>query len=126
MKKPLLISLFILLTSFFFGQENKINGLIIDDLTKLGVPFATVGVKGSVGGTTTDVEGQFYISAKITDTLIVRMVGYEKQEVPIAKKNYIEISLKNAILKEVVVVGYGTQESEDVTGSIVQVNSKQI
>lgn len=126
MKKPLLLSLFVLLTSFFLGQENKINGLVIDDLTKFGVPFATVSVKGSEGGTTTDLEGQFYISAKISDTLIIRMVGYEQQEVPISKKSYIEISLKNAILKEVVVVGYGTQESEDVTGSIVQVNSKQI
>ena len=74
MKKPLLISLFVLLTSFFFGQENKINGLIIDDLTKLGIPFATVGVKGSVGGTTTDVEGQFYISAKSKKFLLLKKI----------------------------------------------------
>ena len=72
-----------------------INGLIIDEVTSLGIPFATVALKGSGEGTTSDIEGQFNIKAEAYDTLIIRMVGYIKQEVPVSDKNYLEIILKN-------------------------------
>ena len=58
--------------------------------------------------------------------LVIKMVGYVNQEVLVESSGSFEFFLKNETLKEMVVVGYGSQESEDVTGSIVQVDSKQI
>jgi TonB-linked SusC/RagA family outer membrane protein len=124
-KLPLLFFLFI--NSTLFGQISKISGEIKDQVTGMAVPFATIQVKDTENGTTTDLDGKFYIEAKKDQTLLIRMVGYITQELLVGgDMSNFKIQLKNETLKEMVVVGYGSQESEDITGSIVKVDAKQI
>ena len=77
-------------------------------------------------GVSYDMDGKFSIEAEKNQLLVIKMVGYVNQEVLVEGSGSFEFYLKNETLKEMVVVGYGSQESEDVTGSIVQVDSKQI
>ena len=126
LKKTLLF--FFIFSSFpFFGQTSKISGKIVDELTGLAIPFATIQIMGSEKGTTSSLDGEFYIEAEKDQVLLIRMVGYISQELLVGDDMInFKILLKNETLKEMVVVGYGSQESEDVTGSIVKVDAKQI
>ena len=108
------------------SQIATISGRVFDDATELGIPFATIQVKDTDKGTTSDIDGNFSISAEKNQVLIVRMVGYIDQEFLVNNSTTLNVRMKNELLKELVVVGYGTQESEDVTGSIVKVESEQI
>ena len=121
-----LASCLTLFSFVIFSQTATISGKIIDDATDLGVPFATIQVKDTDKGTTADIEGNFNISAEKNQVLIVRMVGYIDQEFLVNNSTTLNVRMKNELLKELVVVGYGTQESEDITGSIVKVESDQI
>ena len=121
-----LASCLTLFSFVIFSQTAIISGKIIDDATDLGVPFATIQVKDTDKGTTADIEGNFNISAEKNQVLIVRMVGYIDQEFLVNNSSTLNVRMKNELLKELVVVGYGTQESEDITGSIVKVESDQI
>ena len=108
------------------SQIATISGRVFDDATELGIPFATIQVKDTDKGTTSDIDGNFSITAEKNQVLIVRMVGYIDQEFLVNNSTTLNVRMKNELLKELVVVGYGTQESEDVTGSIVKVESEQI
>ncbi len=88
---------------------------------------ATVMVKGTSEGTATDIDGNFKLNVAQGKSLLVSYVGYKSQEVKVKGTN-LEIYLKedNALLEEVVVVGYGTMKRKDLTGSITTVNSKDL
>ena len=81
MYRKLLFSLLVLSSLQFVGQTNKINGKIIDQATSLGVPFATIQIKGTEKGTTSDLYGKFSIEAEKDQLLVIKMVGYVNQEV---------------------------------------------
>ena len=88
---------------------------------------ATVIVKGTASGTSTDLDGNFTINAAQGKTLVVSYVGYTTKEVPVKGTN-LKITLNEdaALLDEVVVIGYGTMTRKDLTGSISTVNSKDL
>ena len=87
-----------------------------------------VQVKGTNKGTTTNAQGVFTINAEATDVLVFSYIGYELQEVPVAGKLEINITLKssNLALTDVVVIGYGTASKRDLTGSIVKIDGKVV
>ena len=97
-----------------------------------GLPGATVVVKGTSIGTTTDADGNF--SLRIPDAtaasaiLVVSYTGYETTEVAVNGKTDLSISLadKTEQLGDIVVIGYGTQSKKDLTGSIGQVNVGEV
>ncbi|KGE15082.1 SusC/RagA family TonB-linked outer membrane protein [Sphingobacterium deserti] len=79
-------------------------------------------------GTTTDQNGRFTINLTSSDTsILIRSVGYIAQEIPL-REGFMEITLEEerGSLDEVVVVGYGTQKKESVTGAISTVGSKDL
>lgn len=106
--------------------QDTVTGTVVDaeDEPLIG---ATVLVKGSSVGTSTDYDGNFTIAAAQGKTLIVSYVGYTTQEVTV-KGNNIKVTLKEdtALLDEVVVIGYGTMTRKDITGSISTVNAKDL
>ena len=124
-KKIIVLSL-VFLSANFMAQSNQITGKIIDEATGLGLPFATVQIKDTDKGTTSDIDGGFSLIAYDNQILVIKMVGYVAQEILVEGNANINVEMKNETLKEMVVVGYGTQEAEDVTGSIVKVGAKQI
>ncbi len=87
---------------------------------------ATVKVKGAQGGTVTDYDGNYTISAQSNATLVFSYVGFETKEVKVGGKHVIDVTLveDETLLNEVVVVGYGTMRKSDLTGAVTQVDNK--
>jgi len=74
------------------------------------LPGATIIVKGTTQGTTSDFDGNFSINADSDAVLEVSFVGFVSQEIPINNQENITITLtSNNALDEVVVIGYGSQ-----------------
>ena len=91
---------------------------------------ASVVVKGTTKGTTTQGDGSFQIEAPSNATLVITHTGYVGQEIKLSTSNNSNIAIrlietKNS-LDEVVVVGYGTRKKSDVTGAIVSVSEQAI
>ena len=90
--------------------------------SSIGEPMigASVMVKGTTNGTITDLDGNFKVEASSTATLIISYVGYVTQEVQIAGRKAVNITLKEdtGLLEEIVVVGFGTQKKVNLTGAV--------
>ncbi len=128
-KQAFLGFLFTLLALPFITQAQNITvkGRVTKDD---GQPAqsATVQVKGTKSGTTTNEAGDFTISAPAQGTLVISSVDFIAQEVPVNNRTSINVTLIAADKKlgEVVVVGYGTQRSRDVTGSVVKIKAETL
>jgi iron complex outermembrane recepter protein len=98
------VIIFFTLLSFAYGQ--KINGKVTDAKTGEGILSASILVKGSKSGTSTSINGNFTVTAKAGDVLIVSATGYATKET-IASETSNEIALqpKATDLVDVVVVG---------------------
>jgi len=107
------------------AQEITVSGTVTDASTDTPLPGATVSLQGSNQGTATDSDGRYELDVPSDGTLMVSFVGYTAKEVPVNGRTTINIALAPAQkqLDEVVVVGFGEQEEESVTGSISQVSS---
>ncbi len=117
---------------FFFSitataQETPVSGTVTGE-NNTPLSGASVTVKGTSRGTSTNSSGRFTISASPTATLVISSVGYTNQEVAVGGRTDIPVSLAtaNAQLEQVVVVGYGTQRKRDLTGSIASVKGEEI
>lgn len=104
-----------------------VKGRVIDDLGE-GVIGASIVQKGTQNATITDFDGNYSIKVPSNATLVISYVGFVTQEIPVAGKNTINVTLAEdkQTLSEVVVVGYGAQKKESVIGAISQVSSKDL
>jgi TonB-linked SusC/RagA family outer membrane protein len=89
---------------------------------------ATVMEKGTSNGTMTDLNGDFSLNVKPGATLIVSYVGYVTQEVRVGDNGNLYITLKEDghVVNEVVVIGYGSQRRESVTGSVANIGGEKL
>lgn len=90
---------------------------------------ASVQVKGTTIGTTTDNDGNYSLTVQDANiTLVISSVGYESQEIPAGGRTEINVSLVTStkVMEQVVVIGYGTASRRDLTGSIVKVSGKEV
>jgi len=123
-------ALVLLLMVFFqtgFAQSRTISGKVTDSKDGSPVPNASVLVKGTNQGTTTDAGGNFRIVVDNNDAiLIISSVGFVQLEFPVGSQTVVSIALSSAqsTLSEVVVVGYGTVRKRDLTGAVATVSSK--
>ena len=114
--------------AFHQEQTKTVTGTVTDQAGE-PVPGATVVVKGTSSGTVTDVDGNFTLSNVSEDaTLVVSFVGMKKEEVGVSGQDQLSIVLQEETmgLDEVVVVGYGAQKKETVTGSLSSVSSDEL
>ncbi|MBK9512010.1 MAG: TonB-dependent receptor [Cytophagaceae bacterium] len=123
------LTLILLFPIALFAQSGQISGVVLDGSNNEGLPSVTIRVKGTQKGTTTDVSGNFKIEAAKSDVLVFSYIGFKTQEVVVGNQTTLKIAL--AIddltqLSEVVVVGYGTQRKEAVTGSVISVSGDKI
>lgn len=103
-------------------QTIKVTGHVNDNSGQ-PIPGVSLIVKGTTNGTITDVSGGYSLSnVPSNGTLVFSFVGMKTQEVPVAGKNTINVTLaeENIGIEEVVAIGYGTMRKQDVTGSISQ------
>ena len=125
MKVPIFYFLLLFGSIGVIFSQNTISGIVTDANGEL-LPGATVLVKNSNKGTTTDFDGAFKIEAKEGDVLEVSYLGYTTVSVKVTvKKNYtISLNENSAQLDEIVIVGYGTQRKVNLTGSVEMVTFK--
>ena len=104
----------------------KITGTVVD--ASGPVIGASVVEKGTTNGTVTDFDGNFTLNVNPNATIVISFIGFETQEIKVANKDNFQITMKddNAVLDEVVVVGYGVQKKKLVTGATVQVKGEDI
>ncbi|AYN66525.1 TonB-dependent receptor [Euzebyella marina] len=107
--------------------QSTVSGTVTDEN---GVPLAgaSVVVRGTTRGTTTDFDGNFSIQAEGNAVLGVSYIGYKTAQISINNRSTLSITLEedSALLDEVVVVGYGTQKKGEVTAAIASVDAEQI
>lgn len=122
---------FILLLSASFSQARKVSGKITDAQTGEPLIGATVLIKNSSEGTVSDFEGIYEIELPEGQQewiLVAGYLGYVEQEIIVVNQSNVNFELQSDAeqLEEVVVVGYGTQNRREVTGSIASIDSKNI
>ena len=124
----LLILLLALVVQFSFAQEKTISGKI-SDISGLPLPGATILIKGTTIGTSSDFDGKYLIKANTGATLVFSFVGYAPKEAKVANSSLINIVLNDdaQALEEVVVTAFGIKRnSKDLGYSVSQVESKEI
>jgi len=125
MKKNLFTSFFAMLIMFVAQgmYAQTVNGTVSSEDGPL--PGASVVVKGTGVGTTTDFDGNFTIQASTGDVLEVSFVGFSSQEITVAGQDQIVVFLEtDNELEEVVVTGYGSQREKEITASVVKVEAE--
>ena len=107
-------------------QSRKITGTITD---AKGEPLLGVNVvvKGTTNGTITDLDGKYALDVEPNAILVISYIGYVTQQMPVSG-NVMNITLKEDTqnLDEVVVVGYGTQQKKDITGSVAVIDTEEL
>ena len=104
-----------------------VSGTVTDTNDGGPLPGVNIVVKGSpTTGTSTDANGVYSITVPSAEaTLVFSYVGYLKQEIPVNGRSSIDVELSTDVqaLEDVVVIGYGTQQVGDNTGSITSVSA---
>ena len=115
-----------LFSNQLMAQAQQISGKVIDEATGEALPGASVKIKGTASGSSTDLDGNFSLKASPEDVLVVSFIGYAAKEITVGNQTSftIQLGLDVAQLSEVVVVGYGTQEEKDVTGTVSTVSEE--
>lgn len=125
--RMLLMLVLILIGTSVFAQTKQVTG-VVKDATGETVIGASVVEKGTTNGVITDFDGVFKLTVSENAVLQISYIGYQTQEVKVAGKTTLDITLREdtEMLEEVVVVGYGAQKKESVIGAISQVTSKDL
>ena len=110
-----------------FGQSITVRGTVVDQ-TGETVIGASITERGTANGVVTDIEGNYTINVSSQGQLTFSYIGYQAQTVDVSGRNRIDITMQEdtQVLEEVVVVGYGTQRREAVTGSVASMRGEVI
>ena len=121
--------LFLLSLTRAYAQQATVSGKVTDE-TGAALPGVTVLLKGTSAGTSSNNEGVYSLSVPdpATGVLVFSFVGYKSQELPIAGRSSLNLSLglDTKALSDVVVVGYGEQRRSDITGAVASVSAKEL
>ena len=110
------------------AQLREVKGVVTDAADGEPLIYATVMVKETNTGTVTDLDGNFTTKIANGQTLVVSYIGYITKSVKYTGQATLDVALSvdQAALDEVVVVGYGVMKRSDITGSVVSVAEKDI
>jgi TonB-linked SusC/RagA family outer membrane protein len=113
-----------------FAQQRtlSVSGKITSSSDGMGIPGTSVIVEGTNSSTTTDFDGNYKIDVKSDGVLKFSFVGYKTQRISVNNRNSIDVvlQLETAELKEIVVIGYGTQKKKVSTAATSVVSAKDI
>nr|WP_294795698.1 TonB-dependent receptor [uncultured Mucilaginibacter sp.] len=115
-------------TAALLQQQNVTKTGTVTDETNQPMPGVSVTVKGTTNGVITDGNGKYSITVPSNATLTFTVLGYQPQDLPAGNGAIINVKLVpiDTQLDEVVVVGYGTQKRETLTGSISRVKGEDL
>ena len=108
------------------GQK-VVSGTVVDE-NGVPVPGASVLVKGTTNGVSTDLDGNFSFTVPDNAVLEISSIGFEGQEISVAGKSNVSVTIKtdSELLDDVVVIGYGTAKKRDYIGSVSTLKSEDI
>ena len=115
-------------TSLLWAQNKQISGTVTDE-KGTPLPGVSVQIKSTTRGVATDFDGKYSIEASQGNVLLFSSMGYASQEKTVGgKSSVINVQLKEDTqeLGEVVVVGYGTQKKENLTGAVAAVSAETL
>jgi len=129
MKMQILKNIFFLGMLMFglLAQAQSVSGTVTDANGPL--PGASIVVKGTTNGTTTDFDGKYTLENVAADAVLqITFVGYGTRDISVAGKSVVDVVLveESDVLEQVVVVGYGVKKKSLVTGAIGSLDSKEI
>jgi TonB-dependent starch-binding outer membrane protein SusC len=105
----------------------KVSGQVTDASDGSALVGCSIVEKGTTNGVLSDADGNFSISVKDNNAILVLdFIGYARQEVIIGNKTNISVQLSPAanLLEDIVVLGYGTQKKSDITGAVGSLKSE--
>nr|WP_315139756.1 TonB-dependent receptor [uncultured Flavobacterium sp.] len=129
MKSKLVVIAFILLASLGYAQTNEINGKVIDTKSGSSLPGVNVRVKNGTQSASTDFDGSFKLSKVPTNAVLVfSYVGYLDTQVTVKGSESLVVKMEEEAsqLKEIVVIGYGSQKKREVTGAVSVLDAKAL
>jgi TonB-linked SusC/RagA family outer membrane protein len=125
--KMLMCTMFIVMFSLNAFAQNRVSGTV---LAEDGSPLTgvTIAVKGTSQGVLTDANGNFSVDVRNEDVLLISYVGYINQEVAVAGKTHLDITLMEGILQldEIVIVGYATGSKRSISGAIERITAEDM
>ena len=126
----LLIPLALAVATTAQAQTRQVTGTVLSAADRSPLPGVSVLVKGTSVGTATDSEGKFSLPvAGDAAVLVYSFIGFESVEVRVGSGSTAEpvrLKEKSTDLNDVVVVGYGTQRRQDLTGSVASITAAQV
>lgn len=130
MKRLILLFSFLALlgTGASVAQSHELKGTVVEKSTGEALPGVSILIKGSGTGVATDVEGRYTLTVKKGDVLIFSFMGMKTQEVTVDDRPVIDVQMEavNRSLDEVVVVAYGVQRKEALTGAMTHVKGEKL
>lgn len=108
-------------------QEHTVSGTVTDS-SGMPIPSVSVLIKGSTKGTSTNTDGVYQIKVNTGQALVFRAIGFQEKEMQVGEEARIDVVLDASFegLEEVVVVGYGSQQRRDVTGSVAPISMENV
>ena len=111
-----------------YAQGFQVTGVVNDENGE-SLPGVNVTVKGTTTGMATDMDGNFSITVPGADAVLVfSYIGYNPQEIPVGAQRRFTVTMTemSSALSEIVVIGYGTQRRESVTGSVASIRGDAV
>ena len=126
--KLFFIAVALMVSALASAQNITVTGVIKDSSNGEGIPFASLQVKGTMIGTSSDLDGNYSIEVPSDGVLIFSSVGYVTFEAPVQGRTVIDVILDpdTEMLEETIVVAFGTATKESFTGSATVVKSDDI
>ncbi|WP_456867431.1 SusC/RagA family TonB-linked outer membrane protein [Galbibacter sp. BG1] len=123
------VLLFVFLLQVSYAQsQTTVKGTITSAEDGMPIPGASIMVEGTTKGTTSDFDGNYQIEVPEGGVLQFTYIGFINQKIPVNGQSTIDVALKTDTqqLDEVVVIGYGVQKKELVTGANLQVSGEDL
>lgn len=111
-----------------FAQKHALTGQVTSAEDGIPLPFASVVIKGTTIGTSTDMDGKYQIEVSKDEVLVFSLIGFTSNEILVGNNTEMNVTLnvETTGLDEVVVVGYGVQKKSVLTASISSVNAEDL
>ena len=112
-----------------YAQNIAVSGTVTDASTGEGVPFASIQVKGTMTGASTDADGNYTITVPRNAVLVYSSIGYVNQEAEVNGRTVINILLApdtENLEEAVITIAYGAAKKSSLTGAISNVNSEKL
>lgn len=128
---PISLIAFLAVGNELVAQDGRhsVTGVVTDAESGNPLPGVNISVVGTTSGTSTNADGEYSLTtSSSTDSLSFSFIGFQTQIIPIDERSTINVNLAPQALtgEEVVVVGYGTQQRQNVTGSVEQISGDEI